>query len=70
VLPGLGLALGVTLVYLSLIVLIPLSAVILETAGMGVEAPWGAVFSPRAWWWPTIGPATRSPRRRSTSWPG
>src|SRR5664279_2166249 len=35
VLPGFGLTLGFTLVYLSLIVLIPLAALILKTAGLG-----------------------------------
>jgi len=34
VLPGFGLSLGFTLTYLSLIVLIPLSAVFLRTSGM------------------------------------
>ena len=37
VLPGFGLSLGFTLVYLSLIVLIPLSAVFLKTSTMGWE---------------------------------
>lgn len=47
VLPGFGLSLGFTLAYLGLIVLIPLSAAFIRTAGMG----WGefvdAVWSPR-----------------------
>ncbi len=47
VLPGFGLSLGFTLVYLSLIVLVPLSAVIIKTAGMSFEAFWNAVTSPR-----------------------
>lgn len=47
VLPGFGLSLGFTLVYLSLIVLIPLSAVFIKTAGMSSEAFWQAVASPR-----------------------
>lgn len=47
VLPGFGLSLGFTLAYLSLIVLIPLSAVFIKTAGMGTEAFLNAVTSPR-----------------------
>jgi len=37
VLPGLGLSLGVTLTYLSLLVLIPLAALFLHAAGLGVS---------------------------------
>jgi len=47
VLPGFGLALGYTLLYLSLIVLIPLSAAFFKTATMGWEAFWAAVTAPR-----------------------
>jgi sulfate transport system permease protein len=47
VLPGFGLSLGFTLVYLSLIVLIPLSAVFLKTFTMTAEEIWRAVASPR-----------------------
>jgi sulfate/thiosulfate transport system permease protein len=47
VLPGFGLSLGFTLVYLSLIVLIPLSAVFIKTAAMTPEEFWAAVASPR-----------------------
>ncbi|HEY5895299.1 MAG TPA: sulfate ABC transporter permease subunit CysT [Chthoniobacterales bacterium] len=47
VLPGFGLSLGYTLVYLSLIVLIPLSATFLKTAGFTWEQFWHAVTSPR-----------------------
>src|SRR5262245_14268050 len=47
VLPGFGLSLGFTLAYLSLIVLIPLSAVFIKSAGMGAEAFWDAVTTPR-----------------------
>jgi sulfate/thiosulfate transport system permease protein len=46
-LPGFGLSLGFTLAYLSLIVLVPLSAVFLKTATMSMEAFWAAVASPR-----------------------
>ncbi len=47
VLPGFGLSLGYTLVYLSLIVLIPLSAVFFKTASMTSDEFWAAVASPR-----------------------
>lgn len=47
VLPGFGLSLGYTLFYLSLIVLIPLSATFLKTADMGWTAFWSTVTSPR-----------------------
>jgi sulfate transport system permease protein len=47
VLPGFGLSLGFTLVYLSLIVLIPLSAVFLKTAAMTWPEFLTAVASPR-----------------------
>lgn len=47
VLPGFGLSLGFTLTYLSLIVLIPLSAVFLRTSGMTFDAFWEAVTAPR-----------------------
>jgi sulfate transport system permease protein len=48
VLPGFGLTLGVTLVYLSLIVLIPLSAVFIKTASLTPEQIWAHVSAPRA----------------------
>lgn len=47
VLPGFDLALGFTLLYLSLIVLVPLSAAFLKTATMTWPAFWDAVASPR-----------------------
>ena len=47
VLPGFGLSLGITLVTLSLVVLIPLSAVFIKTAGMGWESFWATVTAPR-----------------------
>lgn len=47
VLPGFGLSLGFTLAYLSLIVLIPLSAVFVMSAGMGWDAYAAAVTAPR-----------------------
>jgi len=47
VLPGFGLTLGFTLLYLSLIVLIPLSTLALKTASMGWAPFWATVTSPR-----------------------
>jgi sulfate transport system permease protein len=47
VLPGFDLALGFTLLYLSFIVLIPLSAAFLKTATMTWPAFWEAVTAPR-----------------------
>jgi sulfate transport system permease protein len=47
VLPGFGLSLGFTLAYLGLIVLIPLSAAFLKTAGMSWDEFVTAVASPR-----------------------
>jgi sulfate transport system permease protein len=47
VLPGFGLSLGFTLAYLGLIVLIPLSAAFIRTAGMGWSDFVDAVWSPR-----------------------
>ncbi|MEO5573932.1 MAG: sulfate ABC transporter permease subunit CysT [Gammaproteobacteria bacterium] len=47
VLPGFGLAMGFTLLYLSLIVLIPLSATFLKTATLTWEQFWHAVTAPR-----------------------
>lgn len=47
VLPGFGLSLGFTLTYLSLIVLIPLSAAFIKTAGMSWSDFTAAVASPR-----------------------
>jgi len=48
VLPGFGLALGFTILYLSLIVLIPLSATFLKTATLGWSEFWAVVTTPRA----------------------
>jgi sulfate transport system permease protein len=47
VLPGFRLTLGYTLVYLSLIVLIPLAAVFLRTAEMGWFDFWSTITEPR-----------------------
>ncbi|MGH7428438.1 MAG: sulfate ABC transporter permease subunit CysT [Candidatus Methylomirabilaceae bacterium] len=48
VLPGFGLTMGCTLLYLSLIVLIPLSATFLKTATMSWGQFWMTVTEPRA----------------------
>ncbi len=47
VLPGFNLTLGYTLLYLSVIVLIPLSALLLKTFSMSWADFWSAVTSPR-----------------------
>ena len=47
VLPGFGLSLGFTIVYLSLIVLIPLSAAFVKTASLTWPAFWSIVTAPR-----------------------
>lgn len=46
-LPGFRLSLGVTLVYLSLIVLIPLAAVFIRTAELSLHEFWAVVTTPR-----------------------
>jgi sulfate/thiosulfate transport system permease protein len=48
VLPGFGLTLGLSLIYLGLIVLVPLAGLFLKSAGMGWGAFVAAVTSPRA----------------------
>lgn len=48
VLPGFDLTLGVTVVYLSLIVLIPLCAVFIKTASLSLEQLWNTISAPRA----------------------
>ncbi|HET9316570.1 MAG TPA: sulfate ABC transporter permease subunit CysT [Vicinamibacteria bacterium] len=47
VLPGFGLALGFTVFYLSLIVLVPLSTLFWKSAGLGWAGFWQAVTAPR-----------------------
>lgn len=47
VLPGFGLSLGFTLVYLSLVVLIPLSAIFIKASGISGEDLLGIIQSPR-----------------------
>lgn len=48
ILPGFGPALGFALLYLSLVVLVPLAAMVLRTAGMGAADFLAAVSAPRA----------------------
>jgi len=48
VIPGFGLTMGLTLAWLSLIVLIPLSTVFVRSAGMGISDFVAAGFAPRA----------------------
>ncbi len=47
-LPGFGLAMGVTLSYLGLLILIPLSTLVLKSASLTLADFWAAVSSPRA----------------------
>ncbi len=47
VLPGFGLSLGYTLLYLSLIILIPLSTLFFRTAGLTASQFWETVTTPR-----------------------
>ncbi|PWC54816.1 sulfate transporter [Azospirillum sp. TSH7] len=47
VLPGFGLTLGFTVSYLSVIVLVPLAALIVRSSGLGWSGFWSAVTTPR-----------------------
>ena len=47
VIPGFGLTLGFTILYLSLIVLIPISGLLFKTATLSWEAFWSTVTTPR-----------------------
>ncbi len=47
-LPGFGLTLGSTLLYLGLLVLIPLAAVVVKTASLPLDRIWELATSPRA----------------------
>ena len=47
VLPGFGLTLGYTLFYLSVIVLVPLSALVFKTFSLTWEQFWAAISAPR-----------------------
>ena len=46
-LPGFGISLGYSLLYLSLIVLLPLSMLFIKTSTMGLSAIWDVVSAPR-----------------------
>ena len=46
-LPGFGITFGYTLVYLGLIVLLPLAALLLRPAELGIDGFWKAVTAPR-----------------------
>ncbi|WP_284639723.1 sulfate ABC transporter permease subunit CysT [Paenibacillus silviterrae] len=47
ILPGFGLSMGFTVMYLSLIVLFPLSAIFIKTSGMTWSAFWNTILDPR-----------------------
>jgi len=47
ILPGFGLSLGLTVVYLSLLVLIPLSTLVLKSASLTWQQFWAEITSPR-----------------------
>lgn len=47
-LPGFGLSMGISLFYLTLIILLPLAAMLLKVAGMGLPEFWRIVSSNRA----------------------
>ena len=49
VIPGFGLTLGYTLVYLSLIVLIPLAAMFVHAAQLTWDQFWAIISAPRVW---------------------
>jgi sulfate transport system permease protein len=46
-LPGFGMAVGLTLTYLSLVVLVPLAALVLKALGLGVSGFWAVATEPR-----------------------
>jgi sulfate/thiosulfate transport system permease protein len=48
VLPGFGLSTGYTVLYLSIVVLLPLSTLAVRSAGLTVEQAWAVIASPRA----------------------
>ena len=45
--PGLGLATGVSLALLTLVVLMPMSALVLRAAGLGLDGLWSLLVTPR-----------------------
>lgn len=48
VLPGFGLSTGLTLSYLSLVILVPLSTIVVRASGLGLAQAWRVISSPRA----------------------
>ena len=48
ILPGFGLSLGYTMMYLGLVVIVPLSMLFFKTSSMGFSAFWEATTAPRA----------------------
>src|SRR6185369_12325377 len=48
VLPGFGITMGFTLVYLGILVLVPLAALILKAAGFTWDEFWTTALAPRA----------------------
>jgi sulfate transport system permease protein len=47
--PGSGLALGISVIWLSLLVLIPLAAVLWSAADLGISGFWDVVTQPQTW---------------------
>jgi sulfate/thiosulfate transport system permease protein len=47
ILPGFGLTMGYTVLYLSLVVLLPLGALVIKSATMGWSGFWAAAWNPR-----------------------
>jgi sulfate/thiosulfate transport system permease protein len=47
IIPGFGLALGITVAWLSLVVLIPLAALFIRAGGLGPAGLWGVATDPR-----------------------
>ena len=66
ILPGFGLALGITVAALSLIVLIPLAALFLKAASAGPADIWAVATSPRTLAAPK---GSANPRCRCDPWP-
>lgn len=48
VLPGLHLSLGITLIYVALIIVLPLLALVFKAAGLGIFDYWAIISAPRA----------------------
>jgi sulfate transport system permease protein len=48
ILPGFGLSMGITLLFVTLVVLIPLSTVVLKTSSIGFDKFWATVTTDRA----------------------